>query len=133
MESKDLTTFLVVELTRSLLSHETRLNLEEESLEQAFKTQASFNRGRGRGNKGRCNRGRGNIGRTNQHDEERTTQEQSGQLRNSQNQAQRGRKWTDKSRVQCFYCKKFGHYEYECRNKQSDQNNGRAHVSNNEG
>ena len=27
------------------------------------------------------------------------------------------------------YCKKYGHYEHECRKKQADENNSRANVS----
>ena len=42
---------------------------------------------------------------------------------NSQGQRGRGKRWTNKSNVQCNYCKKYGHYEQECRKKQADQNN----------
>ena len=48
-EEKDLSQFTLEELTRSLLSHEARLNQEEESLTNAFSTQASLSRGLGRG------------------------------------------------------------------------------------
>ena len=48
-EAKDLSKFTLEELTRSLLSHEVRFTQEEESLTNAFSTQASLNRGRGRG------------------------------------------------------------------------------------
>eukprot|EP00253_Pinus_taeda_P035440 PITA_35440 len=57
-ETKDLSNFSVDELHASLITHEERLSRNENSsLEQAFKTQMSFGRGRGqgRGNK----RGRG--------------------------------------------------------------------------
>jgi hypothetical protein len=47
-ESKDLSKLTVKELMGSLLSHESRINMEEESLEHAFKTQAFIGRGRGR-------------------------------------------------------------------------------------
>jgi hypothetical protein len=52
VESKDLSNFSTDELMGSLLTHETRLHLEDDSIKNAFKTQFSFNRGRGRG-KGR--------------------------------------------------------------------------------
>ena len=62
-ELKDLNKFSVDELTRSLLSHEARLSLDDQPFEHAF-----------------VNRGKGN-------------------------------KWTDKSDIQCYYYKKYGHYE----------------------
>ena len=42
-EEKYLSQFTLEGLTGSLLSHEARLNQEEESLTNAFSTQASFN------------------------------------------------------------------------------------------
>jgi hypothetical protein len=60
LESKDLSNFSTDELMGYLLTHETRLHLEDESIANAFKTQFSFNRGRGRG-RGRVHRGRGKI------------------------------------------------------------------------
>jgi hypothetical protein len=60
LESKELSNFLTDELMGYLLSHETRLHLENESIVNAFKTQFYFRRGRGRGRgKGRGHRGRG--------------------------------------------------------------------------
>jgi hypothetical protein len=56
LESKDLSRFSTDELTGSLVTHETRLHLTDESIANAFKTQFSFSRGRGRG------RGRGHQG-----------------------------------------------------------------------
>ena len=54
-EAKDLSQFTLEEWIESLLSHESRLNQEEDSLTSGFNTQASLNRGRGRGG---CDRGR---------------------------------------------------------------------------
>ena len=48
-EAKDLSKFTLEELTGYILSHEARFTQEEESLTNAFNTQDSLNRGRGRG------------------------------------------------------------------------------------
>jgi hypothetical protein len=49
LKSNDLSNFSTDELMGSLLSHEIRLHLEYESIENSFKTQLSFNRGRDKG------------------------------------------------------------------------------------
>jgi hypothetical protein len=48
-KSKDLSNFSTNELMDSLLTHETRPHLEDESIENAFKNQFPFITGRGRG------------------------------------------------------------------------------------
>ena len=45
LEAKYLSQITLEELTGSLLSHEARLNQEEESLTNSFSTQTSLNRG----------------------------------------------------------------------------------------
>jgi hypothetical protein len=130
-ESKDLTQLSVNELMGSLLSHEKRLNRTwKSSLENAFKTQLSFGRTRGRSN---YNRGRGHFtprgGRENTQFESRRptscphahSTPTRGRGRNpshSHDQAER----YDKSNIQCHYCNKFGHFASECRKKQYDMN-----------
>eukprot|EP00253_Pinus_taeda_P017412 PITA_17412 len=58
-ETKDLSNFSVDELHVSLMTHEQRLSRNEKSsLEQAFKTQMSFGRGRGQGRGNKRGRGR---------------------------------------------------------------------------
>jgi hypothetical protein len=106
LESKDLSIFSTDELMGSLLSHETRLHLEDESIGNSFKTQFSFSRGRGRG--------RGRSPRNNHSGEGHTHQNKN---QNFQPQRGRGRRSNEKSSIQCYYCKKYGHYESECRKK----------------
>jgi hypothetical protein len=57
LESKDLTKFAIEELTGPLLSHEERMTLDIGTLEHAFQTKVSMDRGIGRGFHG-CGRGR---------------------------------------------------------------------------
>eukprot|EP00253_Pinus_taeda_P011744 PITA_11744 len=58
-ETKDLSNFVVDELHASPITHEQRLSRNENSsLEQAFKTQMSFGRGRGQGRGNKRGRGR---------------------------------------------------------------------------
>jgi hypothetical protein len=141
LESKDLSRFSTDELIGSLVTHETRLHLTDESISNAFKTQFSFSRGRGRG-RGRGHQGRGST-TSNPHSSGGNRQQiqnqnfqghrQQNQNQNFQPQRGRGRRSNDKSSIQCYYCKKYGHYESECRKKQADHLSGRAHVSNHTG
>eukprot|EP00253_Pinus_taeda_P020270 PITA_20270 len=120
-ETKDLSKFLVDEHHTSLVTHEQRLSRNENSsLEQAFKTQISFGRGRGQGrgnNRGRGrsqNRGGSNSaanaqGRGNNSDQ---NQGHGSSQQRGQHHAQ-GQRY-EKSNVQCYYCKKYGHYANEC-------------------
>jgi sarcosine oxidase delta subunit len=129
LESKDLSNFSTDELMGSLLSHETRLHIEFESISNAFKTQFSFNIGRDRG-RGRGHRGRGRIP-SNHHSGEGHTHQNQNQ--NFHPQRGRWRRSNDKTIIQCYYCKRYGHYESECRKKQSYQHSARENVSNHEG
>jgi hypothetical protein len=149
LESKDLSNFSIDELMGSLLTHETRIRLEDESIANAFKTQFSFSRGRGRGHQGR-GRSPSNHHSSEGHKQQNQNQNfqghiqhnhnqnfqahrQQNQNRNFQPQRDRGRRSNEKSSIQCYYYKKYRHYESDCRKKQADHLSGRAHVSNHEG
>jgi hypothetical protein len=130
LESKDLSCFSTDELIGSPVTHETRLHLTDESISNSFTTQFSFSRGRGRG------RSRGHQGRGRNHSNPHSSggnrqqylnqnfqgqrQQQQNQHQNFQPQRGRGRRSNEKSSIQCYYCKKYGHYESECRKKQAD-------------
>ena len=64
LKSKDMSKFLVEGITGFLLSHEARINLDDRSLEHAFKSKVSIDRGKdignniGKGFQGRKGRGR---------------------------------------------------------------------------
>jgi hypothetical protein len=121
-ESKDLTTYSMDELVGSLKNYEDRLNRNDNtSLEHAFKTQMTFGRDRGRGNPGF--RGRGS-GRNNFQREERKNQDPGGRRNQSfssreSNHNEASQRY-DKSKIQCYYCKKYGHFTNECQKKQAD-------------
>jgi hypothetical protein len=128
LESKDLSNFSTEELLGSLLSHETRLNMEDESMSHAFEAKLSF-RGRGK-DKGIGHKGRGIIPNNHHSGQAHTYQNQN---QNFQPQRGRGRTSNEKSSIQCYRCKQYGNYEYECRKNKSNQHSIIAHVSHNEG
>lgn len=129
-ETKDLSNFSADELHASMITHEQRLSRNENSsLEQAFNTQISFGRGRGqgRGNK----RGRGRSQNKGESNSPANAQGRGSNLNQNQGQGSsqqsrqhhaQGQRY-EKSNVQCYYCKKYGHYANECRKKQHDMSN----------
>jgi hypothetical protein len=125
-ESKDLSYFNLDELQDSLINHENILNRSNMSLDNAFFMQSSISLGRGRG---RYNsRGRRRIYVRGGHSIILGYIGGRGQNTNtSQPSSQR----TDESKIQCNYCKKYGHYAYECRKRQYNQNKQGQHHSNN--
>ncbi len=113
-ETKDLSNFSVDELHASLITHEQGLSRNENSsLEQAFKTQMSFGRGRGQGRGNKRGRGRSqNRGGRNspanaqgRGSNPNQNQGQGSSQQREQHHAQ-GQRY-EKSNVQCYYCKKY--------------------------
>eukprot|EP00253_Pinus_taeda_P030503 PITA_30503 len=109
-EKKDLSKFSVDELHASLITHEQRLSRNENSsLEQAFKTQMSFGRGRGqgRGNKRGIGRSQDRGGRNSPENAQgggsnpNQNQGQGNSQQREQHHAQ-GQRY-EKSNVQCYY------------------------------
>ncbi|RVW19207.1 Retrovirus-related Pol polyprotein from transposon TNT 1-94 [Vitis vinifera] len=92
-ESKDIDTLTIDELQSSLLVHEQRMSSHEEE-EHALKiTHGEQSGGRGRGRGSFRGRGRG-----------------------------RGRQSFDKAIVECYYCHKLGHFQWECPSKKKEAN-----------
>ena len=94
LESKDLTKFSIEELTGSLLSHEARIKLDVDTLENAFQSNISMDRGRGRGFRGKRGCGREHSLSKDKSEQRKDKSEQSGS--SSQDHSQR---WTDKSEI----------------------------------
>jgi hypothetical protein len=111
-EFKDISLMHIDELTGSLIAHESMMSTYDNPLENSFKSQLHVTRDRGRGRY--SSRGRG--GRTtnqrdskNDSESEEKTQQNPPILRGSSNRSwQEGNQRYDKSKVQCYYCKKFG-------------------------
>ena len=113
------------ELTGSLFSHESRMSRYDDTpLENAFKSQLNVTRGRCRGRSSNRGRGGWSAGHSdNRHDSknEEKLQQSTPSVRGSSSRAgQSGNQRYDKSKVQCFYCKKFGHFANKCWKKQAD-------------
>jgi hypothetical protein len=96
------------------------------SLENAFSVQSSISHGRGRG---RANsRGRG---RSSARGGCSSSPANTGGRGQNPNNSQPSNHRFDKSKIQCHYCKKYGHYAYECRKRQYNQNKQGQDQSNN--
>jgi hypothetical protein len=132
-ESKDLTKYSMEELVGSLKNYEDMLNRNDNtSLEHAFKIQMTFGRGRGRGRGNLGFRGRGR-GRNNFQREERKSQDPGGRRNQSFSSRESNHNQTsqryDKSKIQCYYCKKYGHFANECQKRQAYMRKQNAHFS----
>ena len=132
-EFKDLSQMHIDELTGSLISYESRMSrYDEGSLEHAFKSQLQFSRGRGRGKSSSHGRGGRFAGQTDSRNEsvsEEKSQQNPSNLRGSSSKPwkQEYQKF-DKSNVQCYYCKKYGHYANKCWKKQADGGKPSVHI-----
>ena len=122
------------ELTGSLISHESRMNKYDDTpLENSFKSQLNVTRGRGRGrfsNIGRGGRSDGHSDSKNDSENEEKLQQSTPSVRGSSSRAgQSGNQRYDKSKFQCFYCKKLGHFANKCWKKQADASKLSTHMT----
>ena len=104
--------------------HEARIDRNKDStLETAFQSQVYISRGRGRGRL----RGRGRGNKYGGHRDGRDDHEH--QRGSSSSRSFHNNQRSDKSKVKCYYCNRFGHYAHDCRKKIAVQGNQRANVS----
>ncbi|GAU21786.1 hypothetical protein TSUD_329110 [Trifolium subterraneum] len=126
-ESKYLSTMSINELQNSLEAHEQRLKERKEnkvSQEQALYAKNQWNKGgNGKGKwKGEKNKGKNESSYDQHHHSNDQSQGDSsnkgreGSLKNKNH----GKK-SDKSKIQCYSCDKWGHYASECRSKGDKQ------------
>ena len=116
-EFKDLSQMHIHDLNGSLISHESRMNgYVDNPLENGFKYQLHVTRGRRRaGNRGRGGRSDDHSDNRNDLESEENLQHNTPSIRGSNS-----RTWQpinqryDRSKVECFYCKKFGHFANKC-------------------
>ena len=115
-EHTNMSMFTIDETQASLINHEHRLNRTQTTLEGAFAAHSSISHGRSRGKNNSRERGRisskGGCGRS--------PANVAGRGENQNPSKPSGHRF-DKQKIQCHYCKKFGHYAYECKKKQYDQ------------
>ena len=132
-EFKDLSQMHIDEMTGSLISHESIMNrFDDTPLENAFKSKLHVTRGRGRG----IASSRGIGGRSVDHSvnrndlvSEEKLQQNTPSVRGSSKRTWHLRNQSyDRSKVQCFYCKKFGHFANKCWNKQADSSKLSTHM-----
>lgn len=125
-ESKDLSTLSINSLMGSLQSHELRLKMfDSNPSEEAFHMQSSY-RGRSngrRGGRGGRGNGRSNVV-TNTESESRDNQFFSNRGRGRSSNRGRGRSGGrgDFSHIQCFNCRRYGHFQADCWSKKTNSN-----------
>ena len=125
-EFKNLSQMHIDELTGSLLAHESRMNRYDETLlETVFKSQLNVTRGKGIGRGGRS---AGHSDNRNDSENEEKLQQSTPSVRgNSSRAGQPENQRYGRSKVQCFYYKKFGHFANTCWKKQANNNKLSTH------
>lgn len=133
-EFKDTSQIQIEELTSSLIAYESRMSrYGDRMLENAFKTQSQFNRG---GDKGRSSNtwGGGRVADPtcpqDNYDNEEKYQQCPYNLRGGKNRTwHRGKHRYDMSKLQCYYCKRYGHLSTKCLKRQVDASKQFAHIA----
>ncbi|XP_050885146.1 uncharacterized protein LOC127088269 [Lathyrus oleraceus] len=131
-ESKDLTTLSKDELQSSLEAHEQRM--EERDTDKAkseIALQARFNQKNKRSKGKFAARGKSkfqNFGSNDSQNSKYLTSEK-GESSSKDSGHSNGFKKRDMSKVQCYKCRKFGHFANSCRGKSNENHNNEAKVA----
>ncbi|XP_050898040.1 uncharacterized protein LOC127104946 [Lathyrus oleraceus] len=131
-ESKDLTTLSKDELQSSLEAHEQRM--DERGVDKAkaeIALQARFNEKNKRSKGKFAARGKSkfqNFGSNDSQNSKHSTSEK-GECSSKDSGHSNGFKKRDVSKVQCYKCRKFGHFANSCRGKSNENHNNEAKVA----
>ncbi|XP_057425887.1 uncharacterized protein LOC130719274 [Lotus japonicus] len=122
VEYKDLEAMKIDELHGSLEAHEMRLNLRdtERDTEKAFYARGNSNKknwnDKGKSFKGKSWKGK-DIGQSSSHEEDTDSKRKWESKEKGQDKEKVKKRKSKKKDVQCYACKKLGHYSYECKRK----------------
>ncbi|XP_050883175.1 uncharacterized protein LOC127086452 [Lathyrus oleraceus] len=131
-ESKDLTTLSKDELQSSLEAHEQRM--DERGADKAkakIDLQARFNEKNKRSKGKFVARGKSNFqnfGSNDSQNSKHSTSEK-GECISKDSGHSNGFKKRDVSKVQCYKCRKFGHFANSCRGKSNENHNNEAKIA----
>ncbi|VFQ61773.1 unnamed protein product [Cuscuta campestris] len=117
-----------VALRSSVLAHEKKLISQDNESEQALK--ASVNHNSSSGNRGGRGRGRGRGRGSNYQSQNQPNQFQGrGGERGGHHSTNHKSRLVDKSKVECFRCHKYGHYQNECYTNLKGQNGEKSNFA----
>ncbi|XP_050914702.1 uncharacterized protein LOC127129593 [Lathyrus oleraceus] len=131
-ESKDLTTLSKDELQSSLEAHEQRM--DERGADKAkaeIALQARFNEKNKRSKGKFAARGKSNFQNFGSNDSQNSKHlmSEKGESSSKDSGHSNGFKKRDMSKVQCYKCRKFGHFTNSCRGKSNENHNNEAKVA----
>ncbi|XP_073223529.1 uncharacterized protein [Cicer arietinum] len=128
-ESKNLDTMKLEDLQSSLETHELRVKERDEGHTKTQALQAQINKKSNQyGVKNKKWKGKSKWHDKQDQDEE-ARGSRSQQNNDNKSKKSSGKKKFDKRRVQCYNCKKYGHFTNECRSKKVQRDDGEAQLA----